>query len=255
VPRATAAAAAAADAAGAVLSERVDTRVFVASDAAGSGDGRLPLPPRDETFGLRGRFRELLAAPDAVDDAERYDRVGGLSGGIWRSLSYGVFPSTVRPGRRRTRLSIVRGPFSRVVMAVDIHNSMHTVLERDSSTLPLKSICVGVERSIQQLAAGRVKLKIRCCLIPANLAWKRAMIQWAIGCQYAAPPRSDSLFVPVANGISIIIISRLISFFFKDAQKHLCRSHHACVHHRSVAVFFYARVGFGVTLPAFRSSK
>ena len=56
----------------------------------------LPLPPRDETFNPIQAVKELLAAPDVVEDAERFDRVGRLSGGIWRSIIIGFIPSTVR---------------------------------------------------------------------------------------------------------------------------------------------------------------
>ncbi|CAN0034904.1 unnamed protein product [Scytosiphon promiscuus] len=53
------------------------------------------LPPKDETWSPFGALRELSASPDVPEDAERYDRVGGLSGGTWKSLVIGFLPSTV----------------------------------------------------------------------------------------------------------------------------------------------------------------
>ena len=44
-------------------------------------ENELPLPPRDETWNPLGAMRELLAAPDVVEDAARFDRVGRLTGG------------------------------------------------------------------------------------------------------------------------------------------------------------------------------
>lgn len=73
---------------------RLETRVSVASDASGSGGGRV-LPPRDETFNPLAILRELEASPDVVDGAERYDRMGGADGGIWRSVVIGFLPCTV----------------------------------------------------------------------------------------------------------------------------------------------------------------
>lgn len=55
-----------------------------------------PLPPRDETFNPFVTLRELVAAPDVVEDAGRYDGVGSLTGGAWRSLIFGFLPATVR---------------------------------------------------------------------------------------------------------------------------------------------------------------
>ena len=63
------------------------------SDPPG-GEGLLP--PRDETFNPLAVLRELNAAPDVLPGSERYDRVGRLSGGIWKSLVIGFIPSTVR---------------------------------------------------------------------------------------------------------------------------------------------------------------
>eukprot|EP00903_Cladosiphon_okamuranus_P015049 g13922.t1 len=51
----------------------------------------LPLPPRDETFNPLAALQELLMAPDVVDG--RYDRVGSLTGGTWRSIVF--LPVTV----------------------------------------------------------------------------------------------------------------------------------------------------------------
>lgn len=56
----------------------------------------LPLPPKDETFTPLQAIKELLASPDVVEDAGRYDRVGRLTGGVWRSIIIGFIPSTVR---------------------------------------------------------------------------------------------------------------------------------------------------------------
>eukprot|EP00903_Cladosiphon_okamuranus_P005807 g5752.t1 len=40
-------------------------------------------------------LQELRAAPDVVEDAGRYDRIGRLSGGTWRSRIFGYLPATV----------------------------------------------------------------------------------------------------------------------------------------------------------------
>lgn len=57
----------------------------------------FPLPPSDETFDSPiSALRELLAAPDLPEGADRYDRIGRETGGIWRSKRYGFVPCTVR---------------------------------------------------------------------------------------------------------------------------------------------------------------
>lgn len=56
----------------------------------------LPLPPRDETFNPLARLREVLAAPSVPEG--RYDGIGSLSGGTWRSNILGFIPATVRIG-------------------------------------------------------------------------------------------------------------------------------------------------------------
>lgn len=65
--------------------------------ASSDASEKVPLPraPRDETWSPFGVLRERLATPDVPKNAERYDRVGGLSGGIWRSIVIGLFPATV----------------------------------------------------------------------------------------------------------------------------------------------------------------
>lgn len=73
---------------------RVKTSLRVASDNPPLAD--LPLSPRDETFNPLATLRELLAAPDVVEDAGRYDRFAS-SGGTWRSRIIGFIPATVRP--------------------------------------------------------------------------------------------------------------------------------------------------------------
>ena len=70
-----------------------ETRRSVASDASTFQDGLLP--PEDETFGPVARLKELVFAPSCPDDVERYDRIGALTGGIWRTWVFGFIPSTV----------------------------------------------------------------------------------------------------------------------------------------------------------------
>lgn len=56
-----------------------------------------PLPPWDETSNPIATVREMLAAPDALEDTpNRFDGVGGSSGRIWRTRVYGLLPATVR---------------------------------------------------------------------------------------------------------------------------------------------------------------
>ena len=72
------------------------TRLSVASDASRSEEGLLP--PKDETFGLAARLQEMLAAPTPAESelgSERYDRIGSLTGGTWRTWVLGFIPSTV----------------------------------------------------------------------------------------------------------------------------------------------------------------
>ncbi|CAM9217969.1 unnamed protein product [Ectocarpus sp. 8 AP-2014] len=63
-----------------------------------------PLPPWDETSNPIATVREMLAAPDAPEGtANRFDGVGGSSGGIWRSRVYGLLPATVIDAREGTK--------------------------------------------------------------------------------------------------------------------------------------------------------
>ncbi|CAM9562186.1 unnamed protein product [Ectocarpus sp. 12 AP-2014] len=63
-----------------------------------------PLPPWDETSNLIATVHEMLAAPDAPEDTpNRFDGVGGSSGGIWRSRVYGLLPATVIDAREGTK--------------------------------------------------------------------------------------------------------------------------------------------------------
>lgn len=55
-----------------------------------------PLPPKDETYDSPlSALRELRAAPDLPEGADRYDRIGLETGGVWRSKRYGFVPATV----------------------------------------------------------------------------------------------------------------------------------------------------------------
>ncbi|CAM9885429.1 unnamed protein product [Ectocarpus sp. 4 AP-2014] len=63
-----------------------------------------PLPPWEETSNPIATAREMLAAPDAPEDTpNRFDGVGGSSGGIWRSRVYGLLPATVIDARDSTK--------------------------------------------------------------------------------------------------------------------------------------------------------
>lgn len=67
-----------------------------AQDTSGSSLPGNPLPPKDETFSPRGSLVELLAAPVPPPSCGRFDGVGKITGGIWRSRVLGFMPSTVR---------------------------------------------------------------------------------------------------------------------------------------------------------------
>lgn len=54
------------------------------------------LPPRDESFTPIATLRELLAAPESPVGSQRYDGIGQLTGGIWRTKVIGIIASTVR---------------------------------------------------------------------------------------------------------------------------------------------------------------
>lgn len=55
------------------------------------------LPPGDETWSSVGAMvNELLTAPEYPEGTQRYDGIGRVTGGIWRSRVLGIVPSTVR---------------------------------------------------------------------------------------------------------------------------------------------------------------
>eukprot|EP00903_Cladosiphon_okamuranus_P015051 g13924.t1 len=78
---------------GAFSGRRVKTRLPGVACDNPLQEADLPLPPRDETFNPFASLQELLMAPDVVGG--RYDRVGNLTGGIWRSIVIGFLPATV----------------------------------------------------------------------------------------------------------------------------------------------------------------
>lgn len=72
------------------------TQLQALPDRAEEATSSCPLPPKDETFDSpMSALRELLAAPDIPEGADRYDRIGLETGGIWRSKRYGFVPVTV----------------------------------------------------------------------------------------------------------------------------------------------------------------
>lgn len=56
----------------------------------------LPQPPKDDTYSIRGRIREMRASGAVPRGVNRYDGIGKKTGGIWRSRLVGFVPSTVR---------------------------------------------------------------------------------------------------------------------------------------------------------------
>lgn len=73
--------------------QSAESSITIASDEPRAVE---TLPPGDETWSSVGAMvNELLTAPEYPEGTQRYDGIGRITGGIWRSRVLGIVPSTV----------------------------------------------------------------------------------------------------------------------------------------------------------------